>query len=90
MTLNPIALAVIRSLGGLSQAELSRRANISQGHISGLESGDKAASPAMVRRLAEALGVPIASLITSPTAAQIESAKESFSRTVPATKVLVP
>jgi len=60
---NPVAFRTIRELAGLSQAELSRRTGISQGHISQIESGQKHPRPATVRRMAEALGVPLASLL---------------------------
>lgn len=86
MHINPITLAVVRTLAGYSQAELSRRSGVSQGHISGIESGDKAASPSMILKLADALGAPIAALITEPSAAQIKEAKERLSKNVPATK----
>lgn len=64
MTLNPAALAAIRVLNGLSQAELSRRAGVSQGHISELERGDKKASPKTIKKLADTLGVPMGALMT--------------------------
>lgn len=63
MKVNPVALRTIRELAGLSQAELSRRTGISQGHISQLEAGQKQPRPATVQRIAAALGVPLASLI---------------------------
>jgi transcriptional regulator with XRE-family HTH domain len=64
MHLNPSALVAIRVLNGLSQAELGRRSKVSQGHISEIERGDKHASPKTIKKLAEALGVPMAALIT--------------------------
>lgn len=63
--INPAALASIRQLSGMSQAELSRRTTdptVSQGHISRIEAGEKQASPATIKALAEALGVPIAAI----------------------------
>lgn len=62
MDINPAALTAIRELSGLSQAELARRANISQGYISEIEKGAKRPSPSMVLRIAETLGVPVAAL----------------------------
>lgn len=41
----------------MSQAEVALLANISQGHLSQLESGNYEASPATIQRLAHALGV---------------------------------
>jgi transcriptional regulator with XRE-family HTH domain len=62
--MNPAALTAMRVLGGLSQAELSRRSGVSQGHISELERGDKNASPATIKKLAVAMAVPMAALMT--------------------------
>lgn len=69
MVLNPSALATIRALNGLSQAELSRRSGVSQGHISEMEKGAKKASPATIKKLAEALSIPIAAIVNVPVAA---------------------
>lgn len=62
--MNPAALTAMRVLAGLSQAELARRSGVSQGHISELERGDKKASPRTIKRLAEALAVPMPALMT--------------------------
>lgn len=86
--INPIALAVIRVLAGYSQAELSRQSNVSQSHISGLESGDKVASPLMLRKLADALGVPAAALLKNPSPAELAEAKAKLSKSVPLSKAL--
>lgn len=83
MQLNPISLAVSRILAGLSQAELSRRSGISQGHISGIEASDKVAAPATVVALASAIGVPVAALITDPTPEQIADARSRISKRLP-------
>lgn len=64
MRLNPAALSSLRVLSGLSQAELGRRSGVSQGHISELERGDKHASPRTAKKLADAMGVPMASLLS--------------------------
>jgi transcriptional regulator with XRE-family HTH domain len=63
MHVNGVALRVIRERSGLSQAELARRGNFSQGYISELEKGTKNPSPAMVQRLAEVLAIPLAALV---------------------------
>jgi transcriptional regulator with XRE-family HTH domain len=89
VNVNPVSLAVTRTLAGLSQAGLSRATGISQGYISGIEAGDKHATPEMLKKLADGIGVPIAALITDPTAAQIAEAKSRLSRKVPGTKVLI-
>jgi transcriptional regulator with XRE-family HTH domain len=88
MQIQPVALAVIRTLAGLSQAKLSEKSGVSQGYISGIESGDKKASPEMIKKLADALGVPIASLITDPTPGQVEDAMLKLGKKVPLTKAL--
>ena len=62
MEINRVALAELRKLSGLSQAELARRGRFSQGYISELEKGTKQPSPAMVKRLAGVLGVDIAAI----------------------------
>lgn len=65
MDINPAALRVIRERSGLTQSDLSRLAGISQGYISELEKdGRKRPTPAMVLKLADALGVPVASLVS--------------------------
>lgn len=63
MEINPHALKAIRERSGYSQAQLSRITGISQGHISQLEKGEKNPRPAMVRRLADALAVPMGALL---------------------------
>lgn len=88
--LNPVSLAVIRVLAGLSQAALSRQSGVSQGHISGIESGDKIASPEMLKKLADALGIPIAALLTDPTPEQKNEAMERLNKRLPISKALAP
>ncbi len=65
MKINVVALRTLRELAGLSQAELSRRSGISQGHISNIESGMKEPRPATIRRFATVIGVPVAALIST-------------------------
>lgn len=63
MDLNAAALTSFRQLNGLSQAELARRSKVSQGFISELESGTKTqASPAIIKKLADALNIPLAAI----------------------------
>lgn len=64
MDINPVAFRTIRELAGFSQAELSRRTGISQGHISQIEAGQKRPRPATLRRLATEMGVPLGSLLS--------------------------
>ena len=63
MQVNPHALRVIRERSGLSISELARRAGLSQPHLSNLEAGRRRASPGVVRRLADALQVPLLALV---------------------------
>ena len=66
MHLNRHALRAIRERSGLSITALAARAGVSQPHLSNLESGRRQASPAMVRRLARALAVPVVALLGAP------------------------
>lgn len=66
MEINGATVKAIREFAGLSQAELSRQSAVSQGHISGIEAGEKNASPKTVRKLADALKVPVAALVNAP------------------------
>jgi DNA-binding XRE family transcriptional regulator len=51
------ALAVARIKAGLSQTELSKRANVSKTLICQIETGDRNPSPGTARKLCEALSV---------------------------------
>ncbi len=66
MHLNRHALRAIRERSGLSITALATRAGVSQPHLSNLESGRRQASPAVVRRLAVALAVPVVALLGDP------------------------
>jgi transcriptional regulator with XRE-family HTH domain len=63
---NRYALRVIRQRSGLSISVLASQAGISQPHLSNIESGRRQASPAVVRRLAAALKVPVVALVVAP------------------------
>lgn len=57
-------LRALRELAGYSQAELSRKSKVSQGHISDLEAADLSGiRPATAKSLAEALGIPMPALV---------------------------
>lgn len=86
--IHPISLAVMRILAGLSQAALSKKSGVSQGYISGIEAGDKDASPEKIKELADAIGVPIAALITDPTPEQIADARLRISKRTPLSTAL--
>lgn len=89
MQINPTALAVTRILAGLSQAALSKKSGVSQGYISGIEAGDKDASPEKIKTLADSIGVPIAALITDPTKEQVADARARISKRTPLSAALV-
>jgi transcriptional regulator with XRE-family HTH domain len=69
--INPASVVAIREALGMSQAELGRQSGVSQGHISGIEAGEKNASPATIKRLAEAMGVTAAAISTSAEPAEV-------------------
>jgi transcriptional regulator with XRE-family HTH domain len=57
-------LKQIREAKGLSQLDLAERAKVSQGYLSDLEAGEKK-NPGIetLRKIAKALGVPVAELL---------------------------
>lgn len=54
---NPVR--VFREWKGLTQVELAALAKLSQGHISDIESGRRTGTVAVLRQIADALGVPL-------------------------------
>jgi len=58
---NPVR--VLRAWRDVTQMHLSSKTNISQGHISDIESGRRTGTPAALRRIADALKVPLDLLI---------------------------
>lgn len=62
-SLNSNALRDFRTMSGISLRALAARAGVDKGYLSRLESGTaKNPSPDMIRTLAEALGVSVASI----------------------------
>ncbi|MDI6023625.1 helix-turn-helix transcriptional regulator [Leucobacter sp. UT-8R-CII-1-4] len=57
--LNGAAVAVIRELMGIRKGEFARRCEIDPGYLTKLENGTRQPSPAVMRRVAFALGVSI-------------------------------
>lgn len=57
--INGPALRTTRDLVGISRRELGRRAGVNGATISHLELGHHGASPQVMRKLADALGVPL-------------------------------
>ena len=54
----------MRATRNMNQAELAKRARLSQGYVSKLEVGaQRNPSVAVIRRLAKTLGVPVAKLL---------------------------
>lgn len=70
MLLNRYALRALRERSGLSLSDLARLAGISQPHLSNLERGHRRPSPATLRRLADALKVPVLALVADPDGAE--------------------
>ena len=66
MKVNGHALRAIRERSGLSVSALARQAGTSQPHLSNIEGGRRSASPALVRKLAEVLKVPVLALLSNP------------------------
>lgn len=63
LTQDPQRLWRARVAAGKSQQQLAAEAKVSTSHMSAIEKGQKAASPDVLRRLAEALGCEIADLM---------------------------
>lgn len=57
------AIRVVREWRDITQMDLSRKANISQGHISDIENGRRTGTPDALRRIADALRVPLDLLV---------------------------
>jgi predicted transcriptional regulator len=52
-------IRVLREWRDVTQMHLSFKTNFSQGHISDIESGRRTGTPAALRRIADALEVPL-------------------------------
>ncbi|MGW1675963.1 helix-turn-helix domain-containing protein [Saccharopolyspora sp. NPDC002376] len=61
-----LELQVIRSKDGLSLQALARLANVSAGHLSDLEQGNRQPTAPLIKRIALALNVPVSVLEPSP------------------------
>lgn len=55
----PEAVIFARERAGLSQAQLAEMTGVARSLITRIESGTRNASPAMIRRIAEALNCPV-------------------------------
>lgn len=56
---NGAALRAIRELAGVDQPDLAKRVGIHQASLSNIERGQRGASPEVVRKLADHLGVTV-------------------------------
>ena len=63
MNLNRAALTVIRERSGLSVSALAEKAGVDRTLIHRFENGERNASPAIIKKLAEALQCPLIALI---------------------------
>lgn len=63
MKLNKDSLRTIRERSGLSKTVLAERAGVDRTLVHRLEKGERNASPAIIRRLADALDCPLMALI---------------------------
>jgi transcriptional regulator with XRE-family HTH domain len=63
---NPAALTSIRELAGYKKSTLASLAGISPSYLTEMEKGDKPGSPEVIKKLADALGQPVAALICVP------------------------
>lgn len=59
---NGAAIRALRQAYGLKVYELADRAGITDGYLSNIEHGRKNASPGTLRRIASAIGVPLAAV----------------------------
>lgn len=57
--LNGPAVTVIRELTGIRKGEFARRCEIDPGYLTKLENGSRQPSPAVMKRIAFALGVSL-------------------------------
>ncbi len=57
---------LLRRRRGLTQAELAAAADVEQGYLSRIESGDESPTVQALRALARALAVPVVALIAEP------------------------
>ena len=72
------ALAALRERQGLSLDELSRRAGVSKSMLSQIERAQANPTVAVVWRLAQALGVPLADLLQSADAPAVPAIDSAF------------
>lgn len=62
---NPASLRALRQAMGWSVSKFAMANETVPGHISNIEAGRRNASPALIRRMARTLGVPVAAIVSS-------------------------
>lgn len=65
ITVNPASLRALREALGWSVMRFSAAVETVPSHISNVEAGRRNASPALIRRMADVLGVPVAALVST-------------------------
>lgn len=63
MQINRAALTALRERSGLSKSELAGRAKLDRTLVTRIENGERRATPAVMKRLAEALQVSVVALM---------------------------
>lgn len=63
MNLNRDALTVIRERSGHSKSSLAKKAGVDRTLVHRLENGERAATPTVMRKLADALDCPLHALM---------------------------
>lgn len=66
MRVNGVALSELRKRSGLRPSALAHEAGISPSYLSDMEAGRKPGSPDVIKRLAEALKVPLPAILQDP------------------------
>lgn len=60
---NPDAVRALRIKDGWSLAAFARQVDIAPSHLSNIEAGRRGCSPALLKRMAVALAVPVSALV---------------------------
>lgn len=61
-TVNHAALKALRIKDGYSISDFARAVGLTRAHVSNVESGRRACSPGVIKRMAEVLNVPISAI----------------------------
>jgi transcriptional regulator with XRE-family HTH domain len=63
MQINRAALTALRERSGMSKSELAERAGVDRTLVTRIESGDRRATPAVMKKFADALQVSVVALM---------------------------